>query len=906
MPRQTLTEPAMLLDLSLIALDSSPPGQTARVELAWDHTEKSLVLLHDEQEVGTFARVYRGRVGQGDLLTEVAIKIQRDQALTQEERDRVAGKFDRERQIHRRLQKGATPEELQSRGIIRQFDVWPLPEEETYEIPPCIVCPNARHGLRPRCPYDGTVLEPSDFLRAGDDRCLVCPTCQEHHRQAEYREAYKDAILRATVQKDEACAGCPHREVEGAAACLEGARVLNFFPARMLLLELLDLDLEDYLRWSKLHQPPRQRGQAWRRFQEHTKALKERGGLDGDLGQGLHRLGQITDLFSRILNGVDHLHRQDIAHLDLKPANICVRFQGGYLDPKVIDLGLSDDPQTLGYLRQLGSGAGSSEYAAPEFHKPPYPKLYNNVQAWIEGDGCTFLMSPEKTSWWDPVICPGDQLLIQEGFLAGQAYRVRQVATRNGGWQVWASLPDPKAWDGSQTAVPSFSARRDEIPLSFIIEKHRGLSSDIFSLGLILLALLSNEPDVRGYREAVRNLQVALSEDLKELAQATGQDLVRRLIARKDPHLEPFYEHAKCCRLLPEPARGLALELLGIVLRATLRGDSIVFYLEHRGADCRRALSRLREDVGRVKEQIQQASSLLKPESRGSETMLATGSTTSLTLLHFLRYSRRINESSSALKDFMDRWSHPSRILVASGHDIAEVEAILGQRLDQWKRRYEGLRSTLSKWLRAWQDWADFLKTLSDHVLKPCNAALGKPWLWFFSRKKVHLELQAEHWHKLDRGVLAKAVEQIRAVVAEVDQLQDRRMGNYQRMTDTWKREFPQLQAWVPELIMQTKRQWEEVKKKHGAWRQESTNCVETLEAYLSVLDEILFSQVSAQRKNGQPAPLLLQRDQLAKLDKKAAAKALKQMSKIKLGPGYLAEVDHALQFFEELRQEIG
>src|SRR5262249_10305340 len=48
-------------------------------------------------------------------------------------------------------------------------------------------------------------------------------------------------------------------------------------------------------------------------------------------------------------------------------------------------------------------------------------------------------------------------------------------------------------------------------------------------------------------------------------------------------------------------AQPLAEELLGVVLRATLRGDPRAFYLADRGADARPALARLRADLEAVR-----------------------------------------------------------------------------------------------------------------------------------------------------------------------------------------------------------------------------------------------------------------------------------------------------------------
>jgi serine/threonine protein kinase len=147
---------------------------------------------------------------------------------------------------------------------------------------------------------------------------------------------------------------------------------LNFFRNRVLLLERLDLDMEDYMRWAHHEGPSLARQAAHQAFAEHRRLLREqRDRLPGPVVQKVFDLRLVTDLFSDVLAGVEHLHRNGVAHLDLKLANLCVRFHGGDLEVKIIDLGLSDDPHTLAYLRQAeGPLSLWTDYSAPEFRRP--------------------------------------------------------------------------------------------------------------------------------------------------------------------------------------------------------------------------------------------------------------------------------------------------------------------------------------------------------------------------------------------------------------------------------------------------------------------------------------------------------------------------------------------------------
>jgi hypothetical protein len=585
----------MDLDRRTIAIERAPAGEGIRLDLGWDAAASCLDILHDEVRVGTFARVYRARLGQGDLAQTVAVKLQRDRALSRQESDAVAGKFTHERAIHRRLQQEMAPEEVDGSAVVRQFDVWPVAEGDCYRLPPCILCLRAPHALAPRCPRDGTPLESVEFLHTDDERHLWCPTCQ-----TPYYEASRPAILEATVRRDGACAGCKYQGSPTPEPCLGEALFLNFFPGRLLLFELLDLDLEDYLRWRKPTPTLSDRGRARDRFREHRAALRQaRHGADRHVAEEVHDLLQVGELFDRILGGVEHLHARQVAHLDVKPANVCLRFRGAELDVRIIDLGLADDPQALDYLRTaLGTeGQHWTDYTPPEFRRPAHSTSYR-VTAWIEDARVALVLPHDQSPSWDPLVCPGDLLLFTDDpELRRHRYRVLEVLHRNQGWQVHAARDEGVPWLGNAPSFEPFTTRKETRVVIVSVEKHCGFAADVYSLGLVLLALLLGDPDVRAYRdEMTGNLQRALQPHLGELRQASGLALVQKLRDLQQPLLQPFYAYIDRL-LLPEPARAAALEMLGVVLRATLRGDRQVFYLQDRGGDARKALERYRRDL---------------------------------------------------------------------------------------------------------------------------------------------------------------------------------------------------------------------------------------------------------------------------------------------------------------------
>src|SRR5262249_618735 len=125
-----------------IAVRGAPSTETLRLEVSGRPSEEGLILefLHDDRQTGTLARVLGGWVGLGEVSVPVAVKLQRDMALSQEDRGGVAAKFDKERNVHRRLQDCAAGVAAQER-IVRQLEVWKGPaDHEADSLEPCILC----------------------------------------------------------------------------------------------------------------------------------------------------------------------------------------------------------------------------------------------------------------------------------------------------------------------------------------------------------------------------------------------------------------------------------------------------------------------------------------------------------------------------------------------------------------------------------------------------------------------------------------------------------------------------------------------------------------------------------------------------------------------------------------------
>jgi hypothetical protein len=624
-----------------IAVLGAPATEVLRLELVGAPSNDGLVLefLHDERETGSLARVLAGRVGLGEVSVPVAVKLQRDTALSQEDRGSVAAKFDKERNVHRRLQRGQlggpdpalgagllTPPKPPTEGlrpppqapspttapdkIVRQLEIWPSPtEHEADSLAPSILCARARHALTPRCPECRDPEAVLEELELTDDRGLRCTRCQ---RQFWSTPKTRDSILETTLRNDSACQGCPHQHDVHPDACKSTALFLNFFRNRVLLLERLDLDLDDYLRWSQQGSNVansnaisgvERRASARVAFEQHRTALRQRQEeWPGPSAARTAELLRVVDLFAEILAGVEHLHRHGVAHLDLKPANICVRFCGADLAVKIIDLGLSDDPNTLAYLRQAeGPLSLWTDYSAPEFRRPRSRPIH--VAGYFRDEACE-LSWPER----EPP-APGDVLFVDKAETRQQRYRIIHVKAGNEGRLVVAAQAEPKyqPWRGDARTLAATELNR-VVPtdIELVLEKHCGFPADVYSLGMLLLAVLVGSPDVGDFREALPSVQIELEEQMAGQRALPGRALVQQLLLRSSKHLQAFqsYAHRLAAYGVAQP---LAEELLGIVLRATLRSDAETFYLSHRGADARPALERLRQDVDAVRRALQSA-----------------------------------------------------------------------------------------------------------------------------------------------------------------------------------------------------------------------------------------------------------------------------------------------------------
>jgi hypothetical protein len=675
-----------------IAVRGAPATSALRLELEGSPGEDGLMLqfLHDERQTGSLARVFAGQIGLGEVSVPVAVKLQRDMALSQEDRGSVAAKFDKERNVHRRLQDCDQEGDAHQR-IVRQLEVWSGPaEHEADSLEPCILCSRARHGLTPRCPECQDADAVLEELQLTDDHGLRCSHC---HRQFWSTPKTRDAILDATLRRDPACRGCSLEHSTNLDGCRHSAVFLSFFRNRVLLLERMDLDLDDYLRWKRNLGSPGPRQAAQQAFETHVHQLENRRNqLQGPSVAKIADLKLVADLFSEIMAGVEHLHRHGIAHLDLKPANVCVRFRGADLDVKIIDLGLSDDPNTLAYLRQAeGPLSLWTDFSAPEFRKPRSRPL--EVAGRFQDDACELDWPRPQTPTLD-VPVPGDVLFFDDRDLAKQPFRTIRVVPGRDGWLVVQARLEPQhgLWVGQASALAAFGAAeaRRRSGLGVVLEKHCGFPADVFSLGMLLLGVLAGHPDVGDFREALPGLQIELEEHLRGRPLLPSRALVQQLLSEPSKHLQVFHSYAQRlgCFGVAQP---LAEELLGLVLRATLRGDTRVFYLADRGGDAMAAMRRFRADLDAVRNALGNA--LTTAQAVGvHEARLAA-----LDQLRGSLQGRLLRTELLARSGLQVRLLYPALDLGIAGEEYQRNELAYlppssppGPVLDRWERELSG------------------------------------------------------------------------------------------------------------------------------------------------------------------------------------------------------------------------
>jgi hypothetical protein len=587
-----------------LAVEGAPVTGAVRLELDRLPGPGPLRLVPVQEDAANgLAVVYRGAARLGRLALPAAIKLQRAVSLGGEDRPVASAKLDGERALHHRLRPGEADETSARVPLPQIFPLGDAGGSGPDVLPPSIVCASGRYALAPRCPRDGHELHAEELVGAEESRSLACPACGSRYP---LDGPTREEVLRASVRRDSACAGCPHRANPSPDACVRQSVFLNPLPSRVLVLQAWDADLGDYLHHRQGAEAPPGRASAWARLEEHRRAA--RGGPEVSAPEPAQTLREVAALFAKVLDAVEQLHARQVAHLDLHPGSLALSVQGADVDVQVADLchaHHADAPLSWRQLQLLHPVRGP--FAAPECQSPA-GTLSARSARW-RGDVC------ELTVEWEGVPAANR---LESPFCVGDWFAVQQEGLERDCFVVEAVREEPGRWHVTGRRVPASGAPGDgegdwteAADVAVFRHKHCGGAADVFSLGMILLALLCpGEEAVASYRRALAATPwpTLLPEAGPDPETYTPGALVRTLLDGKAPAggeaAGALLDDFRACEAhlaVYGTFRKAAQDLLGIVLGATVRGGPGWVYLDHRGDDARRALGRMRVDLERAR-----------------------------------------------------------------------------------------------------------------------------------------------------------------------------------------------------------------------------------------------------------------------------------------------------------------
>jgi serine/threonine protein kinase len=592
------------IDLSDIALESDllPGDSPASIRIRARSSARGgeLLRLHPE-EIGTYARVFLGRVREAGGWRSVAVKLQRDEVASDFAYDHqiVSAKFDEELANHLDLQRSPSRHNGRPSGPSHTVRLLTRPAHHREAgpailspseiLPPCLLCLRGRHALR-LLGRDGQPLQQGP--PSGSQRYLE-PSNDDGCGRRYYSDHLED-VTRTTVGRDpSACASCELRGGDPD-SCLVNVRYINLFENRILFYQPLDLSLHDALRWWKGERrvlAPRPR-RAMRSIEARLRRLRSGGQYDPRDEATLRSLLDLrlrVDLFRQALRGVESLHARGIPHLDINPENICLKVRKGRVQAHLIDLGMAANPElTARDQHEKRLWPRRADFAAEECQR-----------SFISSSRHLFvLVAPRRLASPIPA-CRGDQLadVGPTPTRTPRLLEVVSVARREVRIPGFGTFPYEYEVDGAPEAEGEPTA------LELTLLPQRGLGADIFSLGMVLASLLLHETS----GDELRRELVKIEESLSAHWECAGADpqpipgrvLVHRVLSRPNEHTRWFRERVGALQSYGE-ATPLAEELLGIALRALLRTTHHSPYLVDRGGDARVALERLSADVHSV------------------------------------------------------------------------------------------------------------------------------------------------------------------------------------------------------------------------------------------------------------------------------------------------------------------
>jgi serine/threonine protein kinase len=597
------------IDPREIALESDllPEDSTASIRIRARPSWRSgkLLRLHDE-DIGTYARVFLGRLRASCCWRSVAIKLQRDEVASDFAYDHqiVSAKFDEELANHLELQRSRpgrnslrtepnpTVRLLLRPSHLQKKDSASSPSVEV--LPPCLFCLRARHALR-LLGRDGEPLQQGP--PSGSQRYLESQ--QETGYGRRYYSDHLDEVVRSTVGRDpSACASCQFRGGPDADPCLDYVKYVNLFENRVLFFEPLDVSLHDALRWWKGERRPLAVHSRRTLFaiEARLRRLRPRGSPGSPDEANLHSILDLRlriDVFRQILRGVEALHARGIPHLDINPENICLKVRAGRVQARLIDLGMAANPKfTAKEQHEKRLWPRRADFAAEECQRL---SIFLSRQLFVR-------IAPHQLASRVPV-CRGDQLLYEspEGLPNGMPLEVVSCVQQGACIPGFGAFPFLCEVDGLQGSGATPAG------LELRIIPQRGPAADVFSLGMVLASLVLHETSGDELRRELGKIEESLFSHWQSVGTdrepIPGRILVHRVLSRPDEHTRWFRERLEALRIYGA-VRPLAEELLGIALRALVRSNHHHPYLTDRGGDARLALQRFAADVRAVRRSL--------------------------------------------------------------------------------------------------------------------------------------------------------------------------------------------------------------------------------------------------------------------------------------------------------------
>jgi len=503
------------------------PRRRPSGEVEWD-------LFHDGERVGTHAKVGRALLVNPDgSRREVAVKLRRDHPLGPPiDPGDASLRFWHEHVCHQIFLQGVNreaipkvvnPQEHRPSGDLTHPDV----------IPSCVVCTQARHAIALR--------GKGELLREGDARGFERRLTGNNAGAQWWSLAHHyDEVLDASLGKDDsACGGCRLRNL-GSSACRQHILYVNFYPNEFLLFPVWDTSLEAYL------------------TRANSEAL-----LDRPRNHLVQRLGIAHD----VALGLRQLHKAKIWHHDLNPENIVLKKGKSRSHAAIIDLGLSynaDDQHGSNGVKagdSLNRWPRRLSYAAWECRQDLLEEPIILSATRLEPSKAAFDLDQSSLNWldYDPPICPGDRIV-----------RLHVGDDR----QTFDVLAVERGAEGNYLGIEGSATWAIGEPANFLVERQRGPAADLFSLGMVMIALLIDHPKSRPMRRELEHAQDVVTTLAGAAEPIDPFDLATTLLA----HGHAFsttgkqFVHGRLARYGSyEP---LARRALGLALSLTLRGPN--------------------------------------------------------------------------------------------------------------------------------------------------------------------------------------------------------------------------------------------------------------------------------------------------------------------------------------------